>query len=186
MSKHCAICGEKITFASDYNLSKDYKNIKICFTCYEYVATSMKGSNKAIEILKSRYREDIDSKIAKYINSFNVDIQPKKAAKKDEFMDLMSNDISRIQPSKNEEKPAKRTIIRLDKLTEAKKDRLLRIRIISTILSFVFLVFGLLFSFYIFTQGYGAVLAVVMASVSAGFTVVFAFIKSIISIIVNE
>ncbi|MEX1377810.1 MAG: hypothetical protein AB1Z23_10135 [Eubacteriales bacterium] len=187
MSKQCAICGDKIQMMSEYNLSKDHKNVKICFTCYEYVATAMKGNPEAIKRLKQRYKDDISAKISGFVESMDkkVDFASKKSEhKKDEFMKLMSNDLSK---EKNTEKHASSyNIIRLDKLSEAKKDRLIRIKIISSALVFAFLALGLLFSFYLFTQGYGGAIAIVMAIVSIGFSILFAFIKTVLSVILDS
>lgn len=187
MSKNCAICGTKMGFNADYSLSKDYKNIKICFVCYEYAATCMKGNRRAAEILQGRYTVDIDPKIAKYINSFNVDIQSKKNNKnKDGFMDLLGNDLSQVQTEKASKKTNKQNIFRLNKLSEAKKDRLIRIKIASKIMAFIFVFFGLLLSFYLFTQGYGSMISAVTAIFSIGFSIIFIFIINLISIILNE
>jgi len=188
LSKRCAICGDSITFLSENKISQNHSDIKICFTCYEYVATAHKGSRKAVEIIKGRYREDVSDKVVKYINSLEKDIMPKESKKReDTFMELMNNDLSELKKKEDKQKASpKNNIIRLDKLSEAKKDRLIRIRIISTILTYVFGLFGFLFSIYILTQGYGAMLALVTLIMSAGFTAVFGFIKTVLSVILDE
>ena len=169
MSKKCAVCGEKISILSENKLGEN-TDVKICFTCYEYAATAMKGNRKAINLLRNRHKEDIADKVVKYIDSLDVDIAPKnKNNTRDEFMDLMDNDLSNLK--KKEEKTNSRVktkIVRLDKLPEAKKDKLIRLNILSTVLFFVFPFLGLLFSFYILVQGYGVILATVVASVSIG------------------
>ena len=187
MAKQCAICGEKIQMMSEYNLSKDHKNTKICFTCYEYVATAMKGNSAAVDRLKKRYRDDISGKVSDFISSIEKSSDSdasKSEPEKDTFMKLMSNDLSKEGEKANRE--AQYNIIRLDKLSDAKKDRLIRIKIIANALTFVFLAGGLLFSFYIFTQGYGGMLALVMAIVSVGLSILFSFIKNILSVILDD
>jgi len=187
LSKKCAICGEKINFLSENSLSSDYKNIKICFTCYEYVATGMKGSKKAIDILKSRYRSDIADKVKKYIDSQNIEVGSKNAEEaKDTFIDLVSSNVAEKEKSvvkhKSTEKP---NIIWVDKLSDAKRDKLIRIKIVSSILLFVFVLFGPLASFYLFTQGYGGPESIIMLVVSLGFALVFGFIKAILTAVIN-
>ena len=117
MSKQCAICGDKIQMMSEYSLSKDHRNVKICFKCYEYVATAMKGNGTAVERLKSRYKEDISEKVSVFIESMGNGAkksESNKEKKPDEFMELMSNDISKEKVS---EKPAAPyNIIKLDNL----------------------------------------------------------------------
>jgi len=146
LSKQCAICGSPITFLSENKLSKEHSDIKICFTCYEYLATAHKGSKKAVEILKSRYRPDIEGKVSRYINSLNIDIMPKtNKSPDDNFMELMSNDLSQINKKKPMPKNMQKSnIIRFDKLTEAKKEKLKRISMTSKVLVYVFFAIGFL------------------------------------------
>jgi len=187
LSKLCAICGDNITFLSENSLSKEYKQIKICFTCYEYLATAIKGNGVAVERLQDRYRNDISKNIVNYIDSFDkkIDIPHKRNNhKKDEFMNIISNDLSK--GNKKDRDKLKTNIIRLDKLSDAKKDRLIRIKIIASILLFISLLFGLLFSFYLVTQGHGVMLAIVMVIVSLGFAFVFYAIKTFLSTILDD
>ena len=151
MSKKCAICGSPITFLSENKLSKEHSDIKICFTCYEYLATAHKGSKKAVEILKSRYRPDIGGKVSKYINSLNIDIMPKtNKSPDDNFMELMSNDLSQINKKKPMSKNIQKSnIIRFDKLTESKKAKLTKIRMTSRVLVYVFFAIGFLFGLHV-------------------------------------
>ncbi|MBN2879559.1 MAG: hypothetical protein JXN65_08005 [Clostridia bacterium] len=187
MSKKCAICGEKINFLSENSLSSDYKNIKICFTCYEYVATGSKGSKKAIDILKSRYRSDIADKVKKYIDSQNIDVGRKSAEEeKDTFIDLVSsNENGKEKTGVKQNSTEKNNIIWMDKLSDAKRDRLIRIKIASTMLLFAFALFGPLASLYLFTQGYGGAESIIMLVVSLGFALVFGFIKAILTAVIN-
>ena len=187
MSKKCAICGEQINFMSENSLSSDYKNIKICFTCYEYVATGSKGSKKAIDVLKSRYRSDIADKVKKYIDSLNIDVGRKSGDEaKDTFVELVSSEEAGKGKGGARNKGAEKTnIIWVDKLSDAKRDKLIRIKIASTILLFAFILFGPLASLYLSTQGYGGPESIIMLVASLGFAIVFGFIKAILAAMIN-
>lgn len=189
LSKDCAICGEKISFLSENILSRDHAKTKICFTCYEYVATIIKGNKKALEILRGRYRADISPQVVGYIDSLNADadIAPKaKAPQKDEFMDMINGKSTDVQTKISDQNTPITNIIRFDKLADAKNDKLIRIQIICTILMFCSLLGGLLFSFYLFTQGFGVMLGAVMAIVSVGFAIIFYCIKAFLSVILDR
>ena len=152
------------------------------------MATAHKGNKKAVELLKGRFKDDIDSKVAKYINSLDMDIMPKESKKQeDAFMELMSNDLLEAkQKERNSKTSPKNNIIHLGKLSESKKNKLIKVKIAASILMYAFVLFGFLFSVYILTQGYGAILSIIMFVVSTGFAAAFGFIKTFISVILDE
>lgn len=185
MSKYCVVCGEKIAFLAENKLSKEHPKHNICFSCYEYIATINKGDSIAHSLLKKRYSKNISTEVASYISSLVKRAQTKgnteKTTSKDSFIDMVSD------KQKNESTNRENTnILRFDKLSAAKHDKLTRVKILSTICMFCTILFGALLSFYIFTQGYGMMLAIVMLISSVVFTIIFYCIRVVLSVVLDE
>ncbi len=122
MRKKCSICGAEINFMSEYNLRKGAKD-KICFECYQHVATAIKGEQKSVDILHKRYKSGISKTVTDYIDKIDKDSSIKVNApeNKDTFYDLVGNTINpEKQDNASIKHSARHSTIYIIKMTKEK------------------------------------------------------------------
>lgn len=148
MSKTCSICNNKISFMSEYNLKKGSKQ-KICFECYEQLATALKGKQQSIDILRHKYKDNISKEVTQYIDAIEKDISTKptnKLSNKDIFMDLAANTIKpEITPKANH----KKSIVYIGNLSNEKVAKLKTVKIVSNLCFIALLLIVPISSFYV-------------------------------------